>query len=136
MEKILTELQGTFWRPALNFQRCINLENGGFLPSWIQILLLEALHILIINKPGQLLKKKQENNSEDKEGFLCASPPPPPALARNKELTRTTILVSKISIPFLTFLFPFALLRRNSDNEYSQNFQTPLSAVNFFFSNL
>ena len=30
----------------------MNLENEGFLPSWIQILLLTALNILINNKSG------------------------------------------------------------------------------------
>ena len=32
----------------------INLENGGLLPSWIQILLLAALNILLNNKPDYL----------------------------------------------------------------------------------
>ena len=31
---------------------CINLKNGSFLPSWIQILLLSALNLLLNNKPG------------------------------------------------------------------------------------
>ena len=49
------------------------------------------------------------------------------------ELTRTIIFLSKISTPFLTFLIPYlSLLRRNSYNKNPQNFQTPLSAVNFF----
>ena len=56
-----------------------------------------------------------KNNSAENEGFLFGSLPPPTCQKRGRilnhcvpdELTRTRILLSKISTPFLTFLISF-----------------------------
>ena len=52
MEKKYTELQETLKALFNILILYINLENGGFLPSCIQILLLADLNILLNDKPG------------------------------------------------------------------------------------
>ena len=47
MEKKYTELLETL-KARINFKRCITLDNGRFLPSWIQILVPAALNILLL----------------------------------------------------------------------------------------
>ena len=52
-------------KACINLLTLINLENGGVLPSWIQILLLTALNILLNNYLGYWLAViKYPNSSE------------------------------------------------------------------------
>ena len=51
-------------------------------------------------------------------------------------LQESRILLSEISTPSLTFYIPFFIIKGKFWQCYPQNFQTQLSAVTFFFSNL